>query len=351
MSDDGQVHKPTLRPYFHIIPMEGERVQLRSARKIMLLRGKLASTLIPQLLPYLDGHHPTEEIVAKLSGFSEKDVRGALDLLSQRGLLEEGNLTPPPDFGPDESARLDQQMLFFGELEGDQFASQRKLKQGRVVVWAAEGLCVPLVSTLADSGIGQVSVVSPVSGELSGPAVQHASREIHSADDAREVMTGANLAIVATSGPAPTLLSYFNEAALQTDVPLLPAQLNGTEAIVGPTIYPRQTACYTCYELRSRANEPFYDEYLAYEEYLDRTPHQRRIGALRSSCGLVANVVAWEAVRVLTEFTLPGLAGSILIVNLLTLETSTQKVFKLPRCPVCSRVGPRSKIWQKEANA
>lgn len=346
---ESELRKPKLRPYFNIIPMDGERVQLRSARKVMLLRGKLASTLLPELLPYLDGTYTVDEIVAHLSDFPESAVRRALHLLTQRGLLEEGSIAPPDDFTSEELLRFEQQMRFFWELEGDRYASQRRLKESHVAVWASEALCELLTSALAGSGVGKVTLVGPESlPDLDTDAVEHATRAIRSAEDALAAITGADLAIVATTGPSPTLLSRFNDAALQTHVPLLPAQLDGVESTVGPTIYPHQTACFMCYELRNRANMPFHEEYLAYEEYLDRTPHQRQVGALLPTCGLIAHTAAWEAIRALTEFTLPGLTGSIMTINNFTLETRIEKVLKLPRCPVCSQVGPAQRIWHRE---
>jgi len=351
MNSDAQLRKPKLRPFFHIIPMEGERVQVRSAKKIMMVRGRLAATLVPEILPYLDGNHSTDEIVSKMANLPENEVLSVLALLHQRGLLEEGDVAPPSAFQPEELARLESQMLFFDELEGDRFASQQKLKESWVVVRASEELQKPLVSALAGCGIGKVRVVGSLPCEDSDPAIEHWPREIHSVEEAREAVNGSNLAIVATNGPMPTLLGYFNTVALQTGIPLLPAQLDGTEAMIGPTIYPHATACYTCYELRSRANEPFYEEHLAYEEYLERAPSQRKVGVLAPACGLVANMITWEAIRMLTQFTLPGLTGGILTINFLTLKTDLQRVLKLPRCPACSSLGPRQKIWQKGSGA
>ena len=99
----------------------------------------------------------------------------------------------------------------------------------------------------------------------------------------------------------------MNRACLQSGTRWLRVGFEGRLGLVGPTIVPGQTACFTCYGLR-RAMHDSWDEFQAHRQKAlrDGDPHEGAIEALTS---IVAGQAALEAARLLTGFAPPATFG------------------------------------------
>lgn len=369
--------RPKIPDYFYVVPIGNDRLQFRAGPRVVRLGGKAVSQLFPKLLPLLNGRYQVSEITSELKEFKEETILAALTILRKKGLLEDASAMPSFDLSPQELKRYDRHFSFFSHFNDDRYEYQGILKSAKVAVLGLGQVGAQVLSSLAACGIGEIRVAGDgvVEGRDLGsfyteaeigktkreaaqlsvskinPHVQVESVEgkVSSVEDAMDLIDGADLVIVCVDGPSISIFRWVNEACLTKKIRWTSASLNGNEAIIGPSIVPFETACYTCYELRRKANETFYEEYLAFEKYMEDNPDLvREYGSIPSLSEMVGGYVALEAIKILTDVTFPVTCGRICTVNFLSLETDVEEVLKLPYCPTCSQAKPKPKLWLEE---
>jgi bacteriocin biosynthesis cyclodehydratase domain-containing protein len=139
----------------------------------------------------------------------------------------------------------------------------------------------------------------------------------------------------------------INSFCISYNLPWVSARIDRSEATIGPFIYPNETACFTCFELRSRANSPQPSDH----ESLYR--HWKTIGGISAEWPILAPepmMVASYIVHDLLRFLsgqIPVTLGRVLNIDFRSLESKFHEVLKLPRCPTCSRwqKRPLTQIW------
>jgi bacteriocin biosynthesis cyclodehydratase domain-containing protein len=135
------------------------------------------------------------------------------------------------------------------------------------------------------------------------------------------------LAVVVEGAPL-RYLYELNQAAVDGGVPILYAQVAGSDYAIGPQVVPGATACFWEFE-RQRARSLF-----SYSEYAVLAASGTEVTTPR----VTANAAAAALVPYLVELALLGrsmLAGQMLRGHSTTAETSTHAVMRLPRCPTC----------------
>ncbi len=291
--------RPLLAPWYRLVE-DGDRLVFEHGRSVVVLEGGAVRTLLPPLLPLLDGSRTLDDLAARLGESVRPAIAQALDLLAANELVIEGpDLPAAPD-----AVRL---------------------------VAAASGLPLSVVAgRLAGATVGVVGAAG--SGDL-------VARLLH-ADGAGEVRrlpwdgSGVDLAVVAPTPGEIHRLGDWNQSALEHGLPwLLVRPFDGLVAMVGPLVVPGESACYRCVQLRLASH-------LEYGGELDRIEAVpiaagQSAGLAASSTGLAAHLaVSWLGAR---DARLPGL--------LFVLETQPQialtshPVLRVPRCGACSDDG------------
>ncbi|QUL98979.1 MAG: TOMM precursor leader peptide-binding protein [Candidatus Fermentithermobacillus carboniphilus] len=376
MADTGGLpSRPRIPSYFNVVPMSGDKIQLRSAHKTVILSGKAVGA-VSKLLDLLDGTHEISEIPKFFPDIPEEEVLRTIKRLFDKGLVEEtrewGEGSPG---GKDESHGP--QETFFSIICRDGRIVQKILAEARVVVFGLGRVGSHAVASLARSGVGKIVGVDdatvdsslPLCGELYlaedvgrlrceaiadrlgriNPRTQFEALKVvpHEVHEAAAIIRGAGLVLACKDSPEVSLYRTVNEASLKETVPWLRASLEGFEAHLGPSVIPRETACYTCYEMRSKGNWAHYEENLAFEQYLASSPRKADYGCLAPIAGLLGNLAAAEALKLLTGFSPPTTSGKLWIFNVNTFEAETHEVLKLPRCPSCgfSVSNPSPALW------
>ncbi len=151
------------------------------------------------------------------------------------------------------------------------------------------------------------------------------STPINSDEDMAEVLGAASFAIVAEP------FTYrVNRVSMRTGLRWTAYHGSASEVVLGPTIYPRQSACYVCYKMRSVActDDPATEFALLQSGELHRDDST---AALESFLG---QMLALEAVNVIT-----GSGGAaknaILVFDPLTMASRRHEVLRVPSCPIC----------------
>jgi molybdopterin-synthase adenylyltransferase len=354
--------RPRLRPFFHIVPLSGGRVQLRSAYRSLVISGAGAPELTRLMLPLLDGSRTPDEIVHACHGHAPEAVHDALALLQEKAVLEDAAGADRASLSPDAQERFADQLRLFSASVGNPLQCQADLQSKHVTLVGATPLGLAIGHQLAHSGIGAVQVVPTSDADAAAAMayVQEAnrngahgalrlSRMSEAAVDAivGEACSDADLVIVPNDGPGPALNRMVNEVCLAREKPWLPVVLFGNDVGIGPLVVPGQTACFMCYELRMKGNLLFADEYVAFEDHLLKgLASDVAQGGLKVYAGVVAGITAIEAIKFLTKFTYPLALGRLIRFNFVNYQYMVHPVLRLPRCPRCGPVGPTVREWE-----
>ncbi|MDC0717525.1 TOMM precursor leader peptide-binding protein [Nannocystis bainbridge] len=325
----------------------GEGVILRSDLGTFQITGPDMVAFLELMIPLLDGSRDREALFHALSGYSRPSVGAFLDLLQNHGLIEAVNdaATFP--------GRLRGQQEFLGKWSVTPKRTLERLAAARVLVIGLEPWGASAAAELSAAGIAGLHLVDD--GELGprdltalrgrGEAVLGATRrEVMAAllrerapwcriEDsslaALEATPAAgtpgswDLIIVAIRPDDLVRMERVARFAHRSGTPSLWSHLDGETAILGPLVAPGKTACPLC----------------ALTEVLQppRTPVPGPSSPVCADAAaqLLGHLVAIEAVKAITEYTLPRIGGRMLVQQLATLEASIHTLVRLPWCRVC----------------
>lgn len=365
--------RPRIPKHFNVVPMPDGRIQLRSAHKTVVLGGKSVKA-VGRLLDLLDGTRDLSEIVKQFPDVPEAEVLTTLKRFSERGMIED---TPEDAAAQDSSAEYDAQKTLFQVASRDGDIAQEALTKSWVAVFGLGRVGSHAVASLARAGVGNITGIDGGTVETSLPSssalylqddigrprgeamaerlralspqvqFQPLSTEIDDLQDVARIVHRSGLALVCMDAPEVATYRAVNEAAVHQGVPWLKAALDGFEAQLGPTVMPGETACYTCYEMRTRANWSYYDENLAFEELLAKEGPKVEYGCLAAFSGFLGNLAALEAVKLLTGFLPPLTCGKFVTFHISNFDLQSHEVMKLPRCPTCGVIAlrPKTALW------
>jgi bacteriocin biosynthesis cyclodehydratase domain-containing protein len=298
--------RPLLAPWYRVVG-DGDRLLLEHAQSLVVLEGAAVHTLLPALLPLLDGTQGVDQLAERLGEAARPAIVAALELLAERGLVIDG---------PDAPLRL---------------------REAAHAVAAAYGLA----PAVAAERLGAASVAL-VGGNRSLVEVARLLCAAGVVEVRRSSWRGRGRADLTVVAPAPDELDRlhaWNRLALDRGIRwLLIRPFDGRFASVGPLIVPGQSCCYECALLRRGANAGYPDEL----DDVEAAPLAATADAGFQSltAGVAAHVaVRWVAGR---DTTLPGVLFTLEAQPALKLDEHL--VLRVPRCEACSgvaRAAPR----------
>ncbi len=360
--------RPKIRISYHLIPMTDNRVQLRSGSDAFILQGKTVQELIQDLFPLLDGQHSLQAILDKMERYPQESILNFLSKLTQRRVVEDAALEPPQPVSKQELDYHASQLTYFSHYSANPYEQQAKLRQATVGIWGLGPLGSRLAVSLARAGVGKIvglddSAVTEIDiqqgvifaakdlGQTKTKSLTDQNQTgmsytcwegiectIASSDDLIPHLQQTDYLAVCLESPNPLLLERINQACLDIGLPWTWCALDGHTATIGPTVIPRELACWKCYDLRVKSNIDHYEEYLAYDKYLRQTTeNQVCFGYLTPALDLLAGFTATEIIKDISGLTPPTTYGVQISFDMLTTEFDLHPVLKLPRCPVCGR--------------
>jgi bacteriocin biosynthesis cyclodehydratase domain-containing protein len=289
---------PLLAPWYRVVG-DGGRLLLEYAQSLVVLEGEAVRTLLPSLLPLLDGTHGVEELAVRLGPAARPAIEAALDLLAAHGLVVDG-----PDAPADLRAPARGAAAAFGLAPS--VAAERLRRATVGLLGGSEGR-FELVRLLTASGLRDL-------------------RRLGWRGRGR-----ADLVVVAPAADELDRLPAWNRAALEHGRPyLLVRPWDGRLASVGPLVLPEQTCCYECALLRRGANSGFADDLADVEAAPLAAPPDPAVAAIAAA--LAAHLaVRWLVGR---DPTVPGVLYTVELRPSPLLVSHS--VLRVPRCPACS---------------
>jgi ribosomal protein S12 methylthiotransferase accessory factor len=184
------------------------------------------------------------------------------------------------------------------------------LRESTIAVVGLQGAGSVAARSLTAMGVGRVLSIDTIASP------------IDSDDDLAAALEDATFAIA-------TDLSYrLNRVAMRTGLRWTTGYTSANEAVLGPTIYPRETACYVCYRMRTVACADDPATGFAALQSPERQDHHY------AAASLLGEMLALEAANVLTRLECSA-KGAIVVFDTLTMTSARHDVLPVPSCPIC----------------
>jgi len=342
-----------------------EILRFASTRRRIKLKGTAFREFQQRVIPLLDGRHTLADIQAQVADvFSAADIEAGLQLLADNNLLRD---TGDLELSVEVASGRAPQLNFFHEMEMNAEDIQARLKRATVTILGLGGAGAGAAQALVAAGVGRLRCldaekVAPADtylssffsradvGELRTEVLarrissNHAdvtistqTRVPENDDQVLELIGGSDFVLNCLDAGQSSLIYKLNRACLKTNLSWSSCSIEGPEVVIGPTVVPFETACYLCYKMRAVACAGNPEEEFAFETFLDR--RKRDDSGQRESLvfgvGVASNLLSLEAVKALSGVLTLSARGKIVVLDLLTLESTKHVVLRKPWCPAC----------------
>ncbi|RKZ91216.1 MAG: adenylate cyclase [Candidatus Parabeggiatoa sp. nov. 1] len=283
------LNKPQFKRCYHVEIVEPEGVFLLAHNQYFLLKGRLYQ----QLAFLIDGRRTVDEIVDLMQEqASAAEVYYALMLMEQKGYLVENDHSLPTAVA-----------AFYDTLNIETRDAVRRLQTTNVVVRSLGAIDIePFISVLESLHI--------------------------------QVQTEGEFEVILTDDYLQNDLKTFNQKALQSQRPWMLVKPVGTNIWIGPLFQPGKTGCWDCLAQRLRANRPV-DQFIQRRKNIS-TPFPTAISTLPSTLQTGLNLAATEVAKwIIQSGENQQLAGKLVTLDTLSLETQNHILTQRPQCPSC----------------
>ena len=362
--------KPRLPGHFYVRvePPDdaGEEALLfTSERRQIKIKGHSFREFYREVVPLLDGRHTLEEIQSAAADiFAPEDLEQCLVYLAQNGILQDADTDSLPAAV---AQRLEPQLNFFHEIGLIPHLAQAQLAAATVTVLGMGSVgastalalagaqvgtlrCVDaLPATHADSSLAPLFLPEDV-GSLRAEVIRRkiaalevpvtvtaVTRPLQTDEEMQAAVEGSDFVICCADAGQMGLFYKLNRVCLKLRLPWTSCAVSGLEGVVGPTVYPGETPCYLCYRMRAVACTSNAEAELSYLHFLDR--RKRDDSGVRENhpfaVGVIANLMALEAMKALLDGLQPSARGRILLIDFLNVTHKPHVILRKPRCPAC----------------
>lgn len=287
----------------------GESILLDGGPSRQMFSGTAALSLLPRLLPLLDGQRSRDQLCAELA-LSGAQLDSAIRLLDGSGLLEWALPGNPLSFPADHVADYISRTLIISEACRSADDLARDLADGAALLVGPGYLVEPMAEDLSETGIGMVKIMTASEAACVLPA-----------------MTGRCVAAV-FDDPGDAVLDLVATKCRQHDVPVLRFYGAGDYAEVGPAFCGISAACLDCFRLSDPAawgqDQPARDEHAT-------TGH--RSAALT---GVLSSLVTSAVISILTSQPPAAPLKSLIRTLVSGRATESYEVVPDPECVYCA---------------
>lgn len=267
-----------------------------------------------RLFDLLDGEHTLSEILAAVG--QREDVLTVLERLGRENLL------------------------YF-------LADESSYPRPRIPIQSEK------IGVVDDQSVGDVRYRLVTHGEMGSIVTESLDRaqaafdrtEIDGPDDVATLdLSETDFLVYLSDRHAPRVATRLNRRCLEAEVPWLVGQVNGFDAVVGPTMIPDETACYRCYLDRVEANV---DDEL-YALYYEGSKHVEADAVFNPLRYVVEAYVCVELAHV-RQFGQGFTVERTFAVGGTDMSTRIDDVLKTPRCEACADLRDRKRFVGTEA--
>jgi bacteriocin biosynthesis cyclodehydratase domain-containing protein len=347
--------RPKLRLDAQFLPIE-HGVLFRSRGKLFTLKGAGIYELVSSLAPHLSGELTIRDLCEHLVPGKQEVVRHLLETLIARQVAINR---------VDEEISLPAAVLagFRGQLEFIEHFSDHpiqrfsRLREANVFVTGSGPALSSICISLVRNGIGIVTLDQDVSTREQEESVAREVESLRAAGIEIRIAHSSLSSQLDNCNHLPTAICFasdepnfgtllqINEQCVRRDVLFIPGYVLDGKAVVGPSVR-RRVGCLTCSLLRRAPHlssdlEAEFWRGIALSQSWNRDVQPPSYPSLR----ILANLVAFEVFKTLTDHLARDTDGAIASVDLETLETRTARLIAHPKCPHCSTLAQGNRSW------
>jgi bacteriocin biosynthesis cyclodehydratase domain-containing protein len=371
---------PVLRPGVEVVYVGPDKVLLRSFSSTVVVTGEFVAAL-PTLVPLLDGRRTVNDLVEMVGEDFRPETEAFLRLMSDRDILDDADRVGATDLVEHEPRMTAHEEAYWSlQVSADEERIAR-LQRATVVVAGVGGVGANVARIIAASHIGKLILLDPASvdrgdelfgysrSDIGRPRVESLAEvlsrtagtsvvsipcSVDHVSQLSDLVAEASVILICSDNMSLAGYDRTNETCMQQTTPWVSARIDRSRAAIGPFVVPKQTACFTCFELRNRANADHPREHDAiYRHWKSVDTCPPNWPAIAPFASIVAGHVTVDLLRVLATGQPSIFLNRVTTIDLQTLETRHHAVLKLPRCPSCSRARerPLTAIWDTRSLA
>lgn len=265
-----------------------------------------------------------DELIGDLSTrYDKAKIYNVIDQLEEFNLLDEDNFYASYD--RDLESQLCLWSLNAGNSEEPNANEmQQKIKNSKLLL-IGTGVFLKLIEAKSKlSGFDTLDVID-LSSNISD-------------EDLKESIIGSDFFIFDADEWYPHYLDLVNLTAVENNKPwIIFMGVHSLKASVGPLFIGKETGCYNCLIDRIKSHMDFIPYFSEYENYLkEHKTCGKRQGSPIVIYDMIASICVLEALKYITEWTIPILYKNFLTFDLFDLSTKLHPFLKAPVCNVCT---------------
>jgi bacteriocin biosynthesis cyclodehydratase domain-containing protein len=298
------------------------------------------------LVPRLTGESTVAELCDGLSEAQRAMVCGVVTALLDRDFARDVQSAPPgpPLLPAPVTERFAAQLSYVDHYAGQAETRFADFRAARVAVLGSDETARWCALSLLRNGAAGVAgqppadpgapVEAELAAELADLAEAGCPAQVGPLADG--LLAWADLAgfdvVVVTAGIRQ--LAALNRAMVPAGVVLLPAQVLGGHAVIGPLTGPDAAGCWVCAALRFGANR---DPGAAADQWSALVaPPGPAAGPSRPLAAMLGNLLAYEVFRLRTGALPPETDGHVIVQDLDSLDSAVEPLLPHPACPACA---------------
>jgi molybdopterin-synthase adenylyltransferase len=336
---------------------------------------------IEAVIQLMDGTRTIDEIhreiVERYPKVTMEDINTLLEELDRFGYVDDCSKRDREGLAAYELERGKANLNYlshFSTLHYSPWAMLQKMKNARVTIIGVGTLGSGVLLTLAGFGVSFVRIVDFDTVELSNlnrqmlfqeqdigcdkieaaiafinrfhskVKVEGVKREIRSVEEAKSVIDGCDLVVLAADQPSFQLERWVNQACVHLGVPFVGGGINQTRGQFY-TVIPGETGCIDCNHFRQNIQNPEYADFV--KQYL-ASPFRMPSAALMSNYMQVTGMLCGDIARLLTGYAPVVSKGKVVETNFVTFESAISLTFDHPidECPTCGNGNGQENIFK-----
>lgn len=319
---------PMLNPAFVAVQVDENSLHLRTgpwSGPIYTISDKDEENSITRLPELLDGETHVDRILEEFEKNQQQEIAEFLvNMVANNVILEANDVQAQSGF-----PRIALQQHFSTENE-------KRFQSVELSIINSGGVGHQIARDLLSMGIGGVRFLNIADNPIEDSNLKDYDRftESNSAN-MTEYINNAEFLVYTAEAVSPANIEKINQITHDTGTPWSIIRTAGFDGVIGPTIFPGETACYSCFHERMRANVPDIEGFDAYHKHRDDQVDQSTIRH-HPLARLVAGYATLDLINLLAYgqgFTV----GRVITFNSLDLSVEANDVLKLPRCDTCGK--------------
>jgi len=286
--------------------------------------------ILADLVQSLDGSRTVDRLLEEFAAH-EGAVTGLLTELYEQNIVVEAGSVEREQVGWN---------VFRSQMNDQTFDEQAS--QAEVLVLSDRGVGKHVLNDLQNAGIGRIGVSSLNREETTATT----NEAVEQYQDPYDGLAAFDNAVCVAGDGATSELQAINERAHANDTSVVFGCVVGYDGVIGPTVVPGQTACYDCFEQRTKERISADD---TYEQFKNQLATRRSESVASAFARVVSGYITLEAIHLLIDES-PLLFDKIVTVDFTDFTFEPNAVLKVPNCETCKPEVHQQTDWQRFAS-